>query len=666
MRKLGVVLGILTFLVLMNFSFVLAIDCTSFTYSNWGACSSSNLSTRTVLSSSPTNCTGGSPVLNQSCTYSIGSGSTGSSVNLSKINKGFECLSNQVTPDCSGAESIQEIALTILATPNVTQKCVDRLKSLVSPENCFGDNGCNVRDTALAVLALEHVRENTKVYESWLLNHTEIATDINWYLEQDSNVQAQCKVTYSSQDYNFVAQTNKKLDVSAGPCLSLTQSDYWFLVSPSCYANEFTMVCDQTFIATLLYRQQNSDTIYVLSDTKSANANQPITLKMKSSCFGDGSCDYEGSSWATLALKRTGNNIDEFVPYLISNEDQNAQYLPAAFLNMIVDYSEYGTKLIQQQNLNSWEAEGTAYNAEYDTALAINSLGKSNVNQVSASRDWLLNLAQEPDGCWNTDNVRDTAMVLWSLEQRTSSLIPTNPSPITDCVSSGFFCTATIECDSSDRLGNYNCPGGLSRQCCKVANTQTCAEKLGTVCSSGKVCNGAEVSSSDSANCCLTSCKEEDAQSTCEIAGFTCRSSCTGSYEASGETTVSCEDSLSCCKVKTTPAPKGSLLWLWISLIILIILLVLAVLFRNKLKVMWYKRKSGMKDGENNNGFGPSGRGPPPGASPYSRPSIGPRPMPPQRIPMTRSRMQQAPQRPIPQKLGETDDVFKKLKEMGK
>jgi hypothetical protein len=41
--------------------------CTSFTYSAWGACQSGTQS-RTVVSSSPAGCTGGSPVLTQACT----------------------------------------------------------------------------------------------------------------------------------------------------------------------------------------------------------------------------------------------------------------------------------------------------------------------------------------------------------------------------------------------------------------------------------------------------------------------------------------------------------------------------------------------------------------------------------------------------------------------
>src|SRR6185369_15783579 len=42
--------------------------CSSFTYSAWGTCSASGTQTRTVVSSSPAGCTGGSPVLSQACT----------------------------------------------------------------------------------------------------------------------------------------------------------------------------------------------------------------------------------------------------------------------------------------------------------------------------------------------------------------------------------------------------------------------------------------------------------------------------------------------------------------------------------------------------------------------------------------------------------------------
>lgn len=46
-----------------------ATTCTSFTYSAWSTCQVDGKQTRTVLTSSPTGCTGGSPVTTQSCVY---------------------------------------------------------------------------------------------------------------------------------------------------------------------------------------------------------------------------------------------------------------------------------------------------------------------------------------------------------------------------------------------------------------------------------------------------------------------------------------------------------------------------------------------------------------------------------------------------------------------
>lgn len=52
---------------IINIGTLPLVICSSFTYSEWGTCSS-NIQTRTVLTSIPSNCTEGSPVLLQSCT----------------------------------------------------------------------------------------------------------------------------------------------------------------------------------------------------------------------------------------------------------------------------------------------------------------------------------------------------------------------------------------------------------------------------------------------------------------------------------------------------------------------------------------------------------------------------------------------------------------------
>ena len=44
------------------------INCTSFTYSNWGPCSDNGIQTKRVTGASPSGCTGGTPLTRQSCT----------------------------------------------------------------------------------------------------------------------------------------------------------------------------------------------------------------------------------------------------------------------------------------------------------------------------------------------------------------------------------------------------------------------------------------------------------------------------------------------------------------------------------------------------------------------------------------------------------------------
>jgi hypothetical protein len=633
MNKSGVVL-ILALCLLVFSGFALAENCTAFNYSSWGSCNA-GVQTRTVSSSTPAGCTGGNPILNQTCTTTPTATPT-STVNMSRIDKGFACLADKVKSDCTGAKTIQEIALTILASPaNVTQQCYDRLIGM-KKTNCFGDSSsCDVKSTALAVLAISHVGQNTDVYESWLMNQTLVATDLIWYIEQDSNTKTTCKIGYNSQDYSFNVLENKKIDGSPGNCLSLANSNYWLQVSPACYSTNFNLVCDTDYIATLLYKLPNSPTLYVLSDTKSAQANQPVDLQVKSLCFGTNACSYEASAWATVALDKTGNNVESYLPYLIAGEDANKQYLPDAFLQILKDFSEYGTKLIQQQSSNKWKAENTAHNEYYDTALALIALSNSNQQQVSNAKTWLTNTAQGQDGCWNNDNIRDTAIALWALAGRTYGVV--GPTSISECLDFGFFCIAKSQCPSGqDISNNYYC-AALSQTCCKTENLQPCADLNGKICSSDKQCDGITKKASNAEQCCMGECQTTSTQSECELAGDTCRATCASTQTKTDST---CDPaSFVCCKSTATPTPNGgSYWWIWV-LVILIILVALAIVFKDRLKVYLYKMKSGFKEDKSGSS---SGGGVPPGFGPYSsdkpaqqqqRPPMRPMSMPPQRPP---------------------------------
>jgi hypothetical protein len=638
MKKLGVMFWIILFVFVFATNFVLAENCTSFNYTNWSSCSG-GIQTRTVINASPINCTGGFPSLTQNC--SAGSTTT-VTPNLSSIDKAFSCLESRVGDNCNGATTLHEVALTILASPkkSVIEGCYNKLKTY-DKGNCFGTNSCNVKETALGILAYNHLRQDTANYRAWVLNQTLVSTEIQWFLQQDSIEASNCKITYDSTDYSFLVQANKKIDQDAGFCLSLANSNYWFALNPACYGKEFALVCDKAFIGNLLYKQPNSPIVYVLSNTQSSVASGTINVKVKSKCFGKESCDYEATAWAAVALKNAGTNVDEFVPYLVASAENNKQYLPYAFLNMLVDYSEYGTKLVQMQNLNAWEAENTVYDRYYDTALALISLTDSSATAVKNSRDWLTGYAQETNGCWNNNNVRDTAIILWALQHRQSTFVISLGVTLTTCSEGNFFCTS--DCPSEQIKQNYaGCSAG--KTCCGTQNLKTCAQLYGEVCVSGKVCDGDSRSTADAVSCCLGSCVEPQAQqNACEIKGGVCKTSCNANQN---QTSQDCNDaSMVCCEKKTTLGGgtnnSSSLVWLWILLVILIILVILAIIFREKIKLWWYKMNSKFKkeDGEGATKgapFGPSAPGMMPmQRSPMMRPGMPPAQMPPgQRKPL--------------------------------
>ena len=81
--------------------------CTSFTYTSWSACQTDNTQTRTIVTSSPSGCMGGSPVLTQTCVY-VASGS--SSTTEEKIEEEKPIVLGVESPDYSGYTNLYGVA----------------------------------------------------------------------------------------------------------------------------------------------------------------------------------------------------------------------------------------------------------------------------------------------------------------------------------------------------------------------------------------------------------------------------------------------------------------------------------------------------------------------------------------------------------------------------
>jgi len=353
------------------------------------------------------------------------------------------------------------------------------------------------------------------------------------------------------------------------------------------------------------------------------------------------------------------------MPYLTSmyDEPDNKKYFPSAFLLMLTNEDDYYMDIKSKQKQGKyWQEDDNKF---YDTALALLSLENYIIDEVASAKDYLLEI-QDDSGCWHSDSVKDTAFILYAAWPKTPAAGTSGGGDgRSDCEVFDFFCISPGECDFENTADNFYCPG-LSDVCCKVEPEElSCDDRDGTECEEGFECTGSEVSTSDTFDCCLDSCVEVNNEIECEEQGYTCKSSCSDDEDIEF---YDCNYGDQCCSEK--PKPKGS--WWWvILLVILIILVILAIIFRNQLKIWFFKIKNKVKFKKSPKS---SGR---PTLMPPTTPPLLRRPMPGQRILYRRPPVRRpGPGRPPEKRPGrppapaskdkDFEDTMKKLRDMSK
>ena len=567
--------------------------------------------------------------------------------NETGIDKAYTCLENELDDDCAGTASTEQTVFSLLAMAHksgIQSDCRDSLENK-KQSNCWGSTSsatCDLKSTAQAILALNHIGKDVDDYTDWLLDKRKLTTDLEWFLEIDANEATTCTVNTNS----FTINEDKKISGTSS-CLTPAESNYYLKISNTCYDTNFTISCDKDFITTLLYKKSGQDTYYVSSKTHSASASGSTQEKVNAYCFETSNqCDYQGSLWASLALAKTGEEISDYLPYLssMSDESENKEFFPSAFLYMLTNEDDYYIDVTDKQKQGTyWEENDDKY---YDTALALLSLQNLFLEEVDNAKDYLLG-KQDASGCWNNNNIKNTAFILYAWESKTPVI--TNGDGRSDCESFSYYCVSSGQCPTINTLDNFYCPG-LSDVCCETPpEEQFCSEKQGIICESDQDCTGAEVIASDTNYCCLGDCVAVSTTTDCENYDYVCKTTC--SSNEIEKTGYDCNFGDACC----APEEKAGSWLLVFLLVVLIILVVLAIIFRNQVKIWFFRFKSKLKFGK------PSG--------PSSRP-----PMPPAGIPL----FQQRPRQIIPRqsyrrpsarparKTKDTvfEDTMKKLKDM--
>ncbi|MEK6760557.1 MAG: hypothetical protein AABX93_01390 [Nanoarchaeota archaeon] len=562
-----------------------------------------------------------------------------------KIDNAYSCLNDEIdAKTCSRLGSDEKVFSLITA---------GECKSEVESDSKFKSD---IRYTSLAVLG----GATGKNSQEWLISKNRTTTNLDWFLQIESPSATSCTVSYGSPIKLYTVQVSDDKTLSgslSGSCFSPSSGNYWLKVSSNCFDTDIKVKCDKSFLTSLLYQRQGSSTIYVSDETHSSSAGGETTENVQSLCFGpSGSCDYGGSLWASLVLNSKNHDMAPYLPYLITNMEDNEKLLPEAFLYLLS--GDFGNELLSKQIADKWWLADSANDRFYDTALALYSSQYDDSSQRQNSVRWLLDEAQGADGCWNNGDIRDTAFILYSIEPRTSAGAPIDDN--VDCESSGFSCMSGISCSQAggNPLNSYICSGTFV--CCDKAKVYpTCLAQGGELCSSTQRCSGGNLGqASDSTSsqvCCVGgTCEVKDDTpqvSECVSAGGECRVGSCSTGET--ESFQSCDFSSDICCIQKSSG-NVSTLWIWI-LLLLITLVALGIIFREKLKHLWFRVKHKFFSGGS------------------AMSNFGGRPSPPSPPLFTRSPFQQrAPQRPMSRPAtssrprGELDEVLKKLKEMGK
>ena len=399
-----------------------------------------------------------------------------------QVANAYSCLESRINATGCSAIPFEDRVFSALADGKCMLE-VSKDNSTTSTFVCWPKSGCTLKSTAQAILALNQ-RVNTTKAEDWLLSRTGIPDQIDWFLEIEADGVTNCNITYYDASnkpvYNkIIIGEDKKVHSNVASLLSVSSNGYWLKIVPSLYNKDISTQCNNSFITTTLFMKKDSSTVHVSSITTGSESNGYTTEKVKSLCFKDGNgCNYEGSLWASLVLYSLGYDTGDFMPYLITmmDDSDNQRILSESFIYMMT--GKFRTELLLKQRAKSyWEVSGNRYS---DTALALWPFPPDSYDvptERSNSITWLLS-DQQRSGCWNNNNIGDTAFLLYSVWPKGISDCPIIGCKIASQSLDGSCSYKYTECASNDDCCNPGCAYAQDNDCpdTSCTNDDKCSE----------------------------------------------------------------------------------------------------------------------------------------------------------------------------------------------
>lgn len=370
-------------------------------------------------------------------------------------------------------QSIEDNAFALLALSSDSELREQGKNELLKKK--IGVTGSNVKDSAVALLALNNIGEDVDFLKDWLISQKQPfkASNLEWRIQLDYSGATSCDITYGGKTDVVEIDRLKPLKFTSSGipnCLSVTE-DNWLKISSTadngkCLEKTYSIKCDDSIKASLIYKK--GSIIFVPSKTESSDY---IDLKIESICLADrGICDYGSNLWAAYALSKAGSEeINTLLPYLISQEEVEEDYLPYSFLYMLTENDDYADGLMSQQ-----EPKGYWYTAKYgkwhSTALAYMAVKDyySVQENMTKIKKYILD-AQSSQGSWD-NNLKDTAFLFYALWP--SYYVSVSEENM--CTEKGFKCRTICDSEDEVKVDEYSFYCGEEVCCMEKAYSPDC------------------------------------------------------------------------------------------------------------------------------------------------------------------------------------------------
>ncbi len=487
---------------------------------------------------------------------------------------------------------------------------IEEIKKLEDTSlGCWPKDGCKVKDSALAVMAMALAGQDITKEVQWLKNmRIPGLTGNDWLIIVKSGSDGTCDLTYpggtAAKTFNIVADKVK------GPTGTFTADQYYIKLSDlnpglvgagAQLQPKITVSCPnlQNPIVTLVYKP-NVNTFFIQKSDPAAN----LELVLANACFKasatSNTCEYESTAYATWALVEIGSMNND--PELTLDKIGTHIYLEAKALDKKSDPKVLGLLnrilvksgsaavsfindlvSIQRANDGSWGNGDVLSTAVASFGLT----GTDKADAVSKGLGFLTSRVLN-DGSW-PGSVEATAWSLIALHGGELTRITVSVSGGPDGVNE--ICGNNIDDDADGILdcGELECSTDFS---CHCQNAEKDADEDGLNCGGldCQPCTG-EVGCSSDTDC---SFGEECVLGECVQKAETPVSEC--------ETDNDCDEGEKCdsgncvAEEEAPPADKESSLW-WLWLIILLVVLGGGFLFYTKFiktgKITFKKKPKG-------------------------------------------------------------------------